>query len=241
MQTSQVGLKDCFKRAQTAIYNAQYTQSMGVAGTTPAQADAEGQAAVANAVLSQSYLRLEQPINAGVNTIQFPVITNQGATPRATEVRLDQQDAFFVSNMTMYITKAASGTSVAFPLLTYPNAVDFPLGGLITAGEAPLYTLYNGFLKVTINKSVIIPEYPLSNFLVVPQSQKVSATANAQITEFDPNMVALLEPNVNLIGTKSNSFQVNMPAGILSANLDAFTYVILVFQGVLAQNVTLMS
>lgn len=241
MMTSQVGLKDCFKRAQDAVFNASYATAMEAAGTTPAQADQQAKAAVSNAVLSQSYLRLEQPITAGVNIINFPILTNQGATPRATEIRLDQQDSFFVSNIEMYIFKAASTTSVAYPLLTYPNAVDFPLGGLITTGEAPLYTLYNGFLKVTINKSVIIPNYPLSNFMLVPQTQKVSATANAQITQFDPNIVALLEPNINIIGTKNNAIQVVMPAGILTANLDANTYVAFVLQGVLAQNVTLMS
>jgi hypothetical protein len=141
----------------------------------------------------------------------------------------------------MYIARAQSATDVAFELLTSPNAVDFPLGGLITGSSAPLWTLYNGFLKVTINKSVIIPNYPLANFVYIPQTQRLAVTANAQISQLDPNIVALFEPNINLIGTKSNNFQINMPAGIVTANLDTNTIVILSMQGVLAQNVTLMS
>jgi hypothetical protein len=246
MFTTQMGLKDCFKRASDAIYKSNYTTYLQQFGNnvTPQNmqdADVFAKSAVANAVLSQSYLRLEQPIVANVNTIQFPILVNQGGTPSPTEVRLEQQDAFFTSNWYMYISRKSSTTSVTFPLLTYPNAVDFPAGGLVTANEAPLYTLYNGFLKVTINKSVIIPNYPLSNFLYVPQTQRVASTANAQISQFDPNIVALWEPNINLIGTKSNGIQIQMPSGILTANLDANTTVILIYQGVLAQNVTLMS
>jgi cellobiose-specific phosphotransferase system component IIB len=69
----------------------------------------------------------------------------------------------------------------------------------------------------------------------------LTAAANSPETQFDPGESVLLEPNINFVGTKSNNLQVIMPAGILTGVLDTFTYVVMVIQGILAQNVTLMS
>jgi hypothetical protein len=235
MKVSQYGLQDSFQRARNAIMTAYINSGMSAG-------DAEKE--VQNAVLAQSYLRLEQPIVASQNTLVFPILTNQGggsnATPRPTEVRLNQQDSFFASSLQVYLAKAISATDSTFELQTYPNPVTFPLGGLVATGSAPLYTFYNGFLQVVVNKSVIIPNYPLSNFCQIPQTQ-LTAAANSPETQFDPGESVLLEPNINFVGTKSNNLQVIMPAGILTGVLDTFTYVVMVIQGILAQNVTLMS
>ncbi len=166
----------------------------------------------------------------------------QGASGvvRPGEVRLAQQDSFFVSNLAVYIAKAASATDVSFFPNTYPNPVTFPLGGLIAGGSAPLYTFYNGFLKITINKSVIVPNYPMTNFLQKYQTQLTAATDSPE-DQLDMSDVSLWEPNINFVGTKNTNIQVIMPGGILQANLDANTYAIIIAQGMLAQNVTLMS
>ena len=235
MRVSQFGLTDCFSRAYNAIVNANMRGGMSLQDAT-----AEAQ----NAVLSQSYLRLEQPIVASNNTMFFPVLNNQAgganASARPTEVRLSQQDSFFVSNIAVYIAKASSTTDTTFFPNTYPNPIVFPLGGLLTGGSSPLSALYNGFMKITINKSVIVPAYPMDNFLTIPQTQLTAAT-NSPESQLDMSEVALWEPNINLVGTKSSDIQIIMPSGILTANLDANTYVIIKLQGILAQNVTLMS
>lgn len=235
MRVSQFGLTDCFSRAFNAIVNANVRGGMSLQDAT-----AEAQ----NAVLSQSYLRLEQPIVASNSILFFPILNNQSgganAIVRPTEVRLAQQDSFFCSNIAVYIAKAASAADVAYFPNTYPNPVVFPLGGLLTGGGSPLQTLYNGFMKITINKSVIIPAYPVDNFLQIPQTQ-LTAAANSPESQLDMSEVSLWEPNINFVGTKSSDIQITMPAGILNANLDANTYVIIKIQGILAQNVTLMS
>lgn len=244
MQVTQYGLQDCYKRAYNAIVEANLAQ-MGVtmANATPSQlqnANAQAQ----NAVLSQAYLRLEQPIVASQNTILFPILNNQtsggSGAIRPTEVRLSQQDSFFCSNISIYLAKAASTTDVAFKLETYPNSVSFALGGAVTGNSAPLFTFYNGYLVITINKSVIVPNYPVNNFLQIPQTQLTAAT-NSPETQFDPSQVSLWEPNINFVGTKSSNISIVMPAGILNAALDANTYAVIILQGILAQNVTLMS
>lgn len=236
MRVSQFGLTDCFQRAFNAIVNANMAGGMSLQNAT---ADAQ------NAVLSQSYLRLEQPITASNNTIFFPILNNQAgganATARPTEVRLSQQDSFFCSNIAIYIARASSsGDTIFFPV-TYPNPIVFPLGGLISGtGDMPLMALYNGYMKITINKSVIVPAYPMDNFLNIPQTQ-VTAAANSPETQVDMSEVSLWEPNINFVGTKSSDIQIVMPSGILTANLDSNTYVVVKLQGILAQNVTLMS
>lgn len=234
MQTTQWGLGDCFKRAKQAIYNANIMSGLDAAAAN---------AAVDNAVLSQSYLRLEQPITTNNSVITFPVLSNQssgvtGTAQRASEIRLDQQDAFFVSNIAVYIALAASATATTFFPQTYPNPSIFSTGGAITGGSQPLMSFYNGFLKLTVNKSVIIPQYPLLNFYYIPQTQLTAAT-NSPETQFDPNIVSLWEPNINLIGSKANNFSINMP-NIPSA-VDANTYAVILLQGILAQNVTILS
>jgi hypothetical protein len=237
MKVTQYGLQDCYQRAFNAIVAANMS---GPGGLSLQDATIEAQ----NAVLSQSYLRLEQPIVASSNTLFFPVLDTQqqGASgvTRLTEVRLAQQDSFFVSNIAVYIAKAASATDTSFFLNTYPNAITFPLGGLITGGSQPLSTFYNGLMKITINKNVIVPAYPMTNFFQRYQTQLTAATDSPE-DQIDFSDVALWEPNINIVGTKSNNIQIVMPNGIAQANLDANTYAVIILQGILAQNVTLVS
>lgn len=208
---SQYGLQEAFQRARKGLTDA------GLSGED-----------VNNAVLSMSYLRLEQQIVINQSLFTFPVLTTSGAV-RPTEVRLDQQDAFFCNNIAVYIFINAGSNIVP---KTWPNPVTFP------TGAAQLYSLYNGFLKITINKSVVVPQYPMMNFLQIPQTQLTAAATPPQ-DQFDPAQVALWEPTINFIGTKSNLVQIQLPAALTA--IDANVFCAIELQGVLAQNVTLMS
>lgn len=232
-QVSQHGLSQAFQRAKASIIAANLA---GILNPTTAQIQA-AQNEADNAVLSQSYLRLEQPLVASQNLVKFPLLINAaGAAPvRTTEVRLNQQDAFFCSSIGIYIAVATSATVTNFALQTYPNPVTFATGGAL---PAPLNTFYNGFLKITINKSVIVPNYPMTNFYQIPQTQLTAAT-NSPNTEIDFSIVSLWEPTINFIGTKQSDLTIEMPTNLTA--VDANTYAVIILQGVLAQNVTLMS
>ena len=233
MNVNQYGLQQSYLRAYNAIVQANINGGMS---TKDAQIEAD------NAVLSQSYLRLEQPLTNSASNFTFPILVNatqNNNATRATEVRLAQQDSFFCSNISFYIALAASATDTAFRLQTFPNVNIFPTGAAGLETVSPLNTLYNGFMQIIINKSVIVPNYPLSNFLQVPQTQRVSTTAGLQSNQFDPSAVSLWEPNINFVGTKSSNITVVTPGNISA--VDANTYMVIVIQGVLAQNVTLMS
>jgi len=217
---SQYGLQAAFDNARKTLMNAGLSH-----------ADIE------NAVLSPSELRLEQLLNITQNQFTFPILDNASgaAAIRPTEKRLAQQDAFICNNIGIYLAKAASATDTAFALETYPNVITFPTGGAL---PAPLNTFYNGRLNITINKSQIIVDYPVMNFYQVPQTQRTGAT-NTPATQFDPAQVGLWQPTVNFIGSKGNVITINLPSNISA--LDANTYCIIKLQGILAQNVTVVS
>lgn len=225
---NQRGTRDAFARARANLVAA-YVES----GQSPANAALAAQ----NAVLTRSYLRLEQPVVVGATSVLFPVLINQnnsGNAVRATEQRLNQQDAFFVTDTAFYLGKASSAADASFFPSTFPDAVTFPTG----SATGNLYTIYNGWLHLTVNGSVIIPAQPLLDYLQIPQTQLTGAATPPQ-TQFDPAQVSLQEPMINLIGTKKNTLGFTLPAGI--AAVDTFTYYVLILRGVLAQNVTLMS
>lgn len=186
---------------------------------------------VSNAVMSQSELRLEQLLTNTATVFKFPILVNAtGAAPiRPTEIRLNYQDAFYCTNVAIYIASATSSTAVNFAPQTYPNPVTF------ATGAASLYALYNGQFQIAINKSVIVPAYPMMNFLQIPQTQLTAAT-NSPNSQFDPAQVALWQPSINFIGQKQNDISINLPGPITT--IDANTYCIIKFMGVLAQNVT---
>ncbi len=190
---------------------------------------------VNRAQCTQSFLRLEQPINTTQNAFEFPIQTNvQGnsGVVRSTERRLAQQDAFYVARMQFYIANASSATATNFPLYTYPSPTIFTG----TGEAAGLQTIYNGMLRLTMNGVVVQPGFPMSNFLNVPQTQKTAAT-NSPIDEINGVDAFSFQPNPVLIGSNNNQLVVVLPSAI-TGTLTANDYMVIILQGILAQNVT---
>lgn len=193
------------------------------------------------AVLSQSYLRLEQPLTTTVSQINFPVLVNDTgslAGVRITEQRLNLQDAFYASGISVYLTKAASATDTAFRLFTYPSPVVFPTGAGASSATAPLNTFYNGQYSITVNNDVLVPAFPLSSFLDVPETQLTAAT-NSPLDQYYGDGRISLQPNPVFIGQKKSKFSIQLPVNVSA--IDANTYIVVIFNGVLAQNVTVVS
>lgn len=222
---SQLGLSSAYERAVQACIAAYMSSGLSAQ---------QAQAAVDNAILSQSYLRLEIQLLANTNSYELNVLNNQnnaGVSQRPTEVRLTQQDSFFASQIGIYLAKASSTTDYSFSLQTYPNAITFP------TGAATLNTLYNGYGIITVNNQKIVPKFPISDFYQVPQTQLTAAT-NSPITQFDPTEVGLLQPNINFVGTSQSTFNIILPQNLTA--LDTATYLVIILKGVLAQNITIM-
>lgn len=188
-----------------------------------------------NAILSQSFLRFENFLSTSKTSYDFGVLNNQNISGQAqspTETRLNLQDAFYVSEIMVYIAKAASATDSSFKLNTYPSSEIF------TTGATSLYTLYNGNLALTVNNRQIVPNSDLVKFLQVPQTQDTAST-NSPIDQFNGAFSSVVEPNLVLIGQKNSLLNITIPSAFTA--LDANTKVIILVRGVLAQNVTTVS
>ena len=187
---------------------------------------------VADAVLSQSYLRLEQPLSATGTTFNFPVLINQtgsGQSVRSTEVRLSLQDGFYVSGINVYLALPSSATATNFLLKSFPSTT------LFTTGYANLPTFYNGFLSLNINQVNIITQFPLYRFFQAPQTQESSLTANPT-DQFDGTQDYVVEPNILLLGSNNSQLNIQLPGAI--GTIDATTYAVIVLNGIKAQNIS---
>ena len=196
------------------------------------------------AVLSQSYLRLEVAANTSKTNYQFGVLINdqpQGNPIRPTELRLNLQDAFFCASVQLFTAVASSATATDFHLSTYPNPRVFSTAGAAQA----LYNLYNGYLSLTVNNYIITPSWDLYRHLEINQTQQ-TVTPVATTVPLDEisgirSTAVSCEPNWVLIGSKSNTLQLNLPAAIGTLQASSTTVLVLILRGVLAQNCTIVS
>ena len=194
---------------------------------------------VNQAVLSQSYLRSEVAMSTTTTNYHVPVLVNdtQNGNAFATENRLALQDAFVVSSIGIFVSAPAASTTTAFAYYTYPNAQIFSTSGAATA----LYNLYNGQLNMTINNRQIMPAWDIYRHLNVPQTQTASSTGtNTAIDQNDASEYGYypVEPNIVLVGSKNNQISLQLPAAIGTLQATTAPRILVIFRGILAQNVT---
>ena len=195
---------------------------------------------VNQAVLSQSYIRSEVAMSTSTTSYHVPVLINdtQNGSSFPTENRLNLQDAFVISSIGVFVSRPAASTTTAFPYYTYPNSVAFSTSG----APAALYNLYNGYLQMSINNRTIVPSWDLYKHLCVPQTQEGTATgtSNTAIDQNDASSFGYfpMEPNVVLVGSKNNQISLNLPSAISTLQASTAPRIILIFKGILAQNVT---
>lgn len=194
---------------------------------------------VNQAVLSQSYLRSEVAMSTSTTSYHIPVLVNdtQNGNAFATENRLNLQDAFVVSSIGIFVSAPAASTTTAFPYFTYPNAQTFSTVGAATA----LYNLYNGSMSITVNNRQIVPAWDIYRHLYVPQTQQASATGTN--TAIDQNDAAEygyypVEPNLVLVGSKNNQISLNLPSAIGTLQASTAPRIVVIFRGILGQNIT---
>lgn len=187
--------------------------------------------------LTQGVLRFSQALNNNSTLYQFPILVNETQLGIFnTEIRLNLQDSFVVSTLGIFVSTPSSGVDTAYRLMTYPNTIAFG------ANAGPLYGLYNGSLKLTVNNNVYIPQWDVFRHLYQPENQQTAALGagspgdqiNGCFDAFYP-----VEPNVVFIGSKNNVLQIQLPAALSS--VQANSRVEIVVRGVLAQNSTVVS
>ncbi len=195
------------------------------------------------AVLSQSYLRLEVTLSTSITSYSFPVLTNDVSSSNTssfnTEQRLNLQDAFVCSSIGLFFCVPASSTATNFQLVSYPNASIFSNSNTATS----LFNWYKSSLNLTVNNRQIVPAYDLYRHYSVPQQQQ---TANADYTSSGisykdeqsgaDSAFYPVEPAWVLVGSKQNSLQVQLATAM--AAVETNSRAVLILRGHLAQNVT---
>jgi len=192
---------------------------------------------VNQAVLSQSYLRSEIAMSTTSTNYHVPVLVNdtQNGAAFSTEQRLQLQDVFVISQVGLFVSIPGSATATNFKLYSYPNGVAF--SGANTADS--LYSLYNGYLQFVINNRQIGVAWDLYRHLAVPQTQEdTQAGGNTgidQISGADTGYYPM-EPNICLSGAKNNQLSLVLPSALQA--VEANSRIVVIFRGILAQNVT---
>lgn len=192
--------------------------------------------------LSQSQIRLETELTILTSTFTFglnPQQQNSSNVKFNTENRLNQQDSLIVSEYGIYVGKPASQVDTAWRLRTYGNTIDFTAGA---AEDIDTQFFCNGFYVLKVNNDVVMPYRGLFNHWYIPQTQQTAAIGPAspkdQIRGAEDGLITA-EPNLLLIGSKNYVPQIVLPANLNTA--DAFERAIILYDGILAQNSTVVN
>jgi len=192
---------------------------------------------VDQAVLTQSYLRSEVALSTSIANYHIPVLVNdtQNGSVRVNEKRLNLQDIFVASEISVQIGVGA-GTSTKAPLYTYPNGVIFT-----SATDDDLWSIYNGFLNLTINNQQVLPAWDVYRHYCAPRTQGgvgITAQTVFPVDQNDASTDAFypVEPGIVMNGAANINFQLTAngaPASVLSNS-----FICVIQRGILLQNVT---
>lgn len=191
---------------------------------------------------SQSEIRLECEMQANKTNFMFGLTDNQKNSTGVlfnTENRLTMQDSLVCNEMGIYVCKPSSRTATDFQLRTYGNTQDFTAGAAASI-DSQFYD--NGAFQIQCNNDVVYPYRGLWNHKYRGQTQQTAAlgagSPGDQIRGAEDGMITM-QPNILLIGSKGYIPQIVLPDSL--ATVDAFSRIVLIFRGVLAQNSTSVS
>ncbi|MEO6539653.1 MAG: hypothetical protein ABIN74_01635 [Ferruginibacter sp.] len=155
----------------------------------------------------QSYLRLEATIKNNANIITFKTFEGDGASVYGTEVRLDRNDAFVITDMSVKLLKQdIANLKTNGKLHAYPNITVFG-----AAAAADLFALYQGYLTFTINKTKELVSFDCQRFLQIPRTQQ-SGAANYDDVNGGKAGFVKLTPHITLDGSGTNELELKYPS-----------------------------
>ena len=185
---------------------------------------------VEHAKLTQSYLRSEVALSTSIANYHIPVLVNdtQNGASRVNEKRLNLQDIFVTTEIAVLIG-IGTATNTAAKLYTYPNATAFT-----SATDDNLWSIYNGFLNLTINNEQILPAWDVLRHYFVPQTQQSASTTDQWAAGSDAFYP--VEPGIVMNGAANINFQ--LTANGAPATVETNSFIAVIQRGILCQNVT---
>lgn len=224
-QTSQPGVRSVYKAAAAEMASA------GIGLQT--------------AVLTQSELRSEIPLNTTTTQYRVPILVNDNPYQQGTflsEKRLNLQDAFVVGTFGLFLAVPSGATDYTFPLFTYPSLpIATGAAGFTIPQGLAMGALYNGYMSLNVSQKTLMTYWDLWKHYKVNQTQQgviVTAQTVLPLNQTDGTTDGFypVEPNLLHIGSTNIVMTLNLPEAISA--LPANTRVVIIQRGVLAQNVT---
>lgn len=188
--------------------------------------------------LTQSELRLEQPLTANNTLYQFQIMDNQpgaGGTIFNTELRLRMQDTFVPTAIGIFLAAPSSSTDTTYRLYSYPNQFTF-------ANAIQMRALYNSELRIMVNNYQYTYSWGNQRHWCSNQTQQTAAFAAGSPedqSDFSTDGFFPMQPYVLFGG--SQNVQISIVVKGAPTAVDANSRFIIRFYGVLAQNSTPVS
>ena len=197
---------------------------------------------ITDQMLTQSTLRSEILMSTGSTQFHIPITVNDAQNGQAafiTENRLNLQDLFCVTELFVGCAKPTGANDGSFEVFPYPTLAEFTAN----ANSAILGAFNNGSISYTNNNRVVTPYWDLKRHLKTSLQQYqlhpgYAANANAYADSQDGASDGYypVEPGWILSGGSNMQMTLNLPAAM--ANVDANSRFIVMFRGILLQNLS---
>ena len=122
-----------------------------------------------NLIITPSSLRLEQTIQDSISNYSFDPVNGGGF---GSEIKLNNNDAFVITHLGMFIGFRIAAKEGKTIKLTYPNAAWLTSVTPSSFDYTDLWTLYNGYLQINVDKTTYLDNLLTAIFKMVPQAQK---------------------------------------------------------------------
>lgn len=182
-------------------------------------------------VIADSFIRMETYLVNGKSEYEF--VHRLLGTEAVTEHKLNDQDAFRITDVGIYLMAeniAKPGISV---LQTYPNATVFNVVGGDPIVAADLEHVYNGYLTAKIGDTTWLPDKSLRACRVVNTTLQSGANTESERKAND-GMISLT-PQYTLYGRENNTLIVKVPGNaaqsVVSTNGVYKTKLVLMLEG----------
>jgi hypothetical protein len=130
---------------------------------------------------SPGFLRVEQELKNSTGTYRFAIDTQSGG--QATELKLDRNDLFVVTDLAFYLLREDATKLGAQVLQTYPNETEFAaVAGPPAFTPGHLEAIYNGKFSLKIQSKVNIEAMSMHHFRYVPETQQSAATNKSMLS-----------------------------------------------------------
>jgi hypothetical protein len=189
--------------------------------------------------LTQQSLRLEQPMVAGSNVYNFPILNNiqNQAQQFSTEIRLAQQDTFVPTHIGFFLEYPTGVNDATFQLKTYPNQI-------LSAQPVQEQAYYNGVLNIMVNNVQYTSNWDLQRHFKTNQTQQTAALgAGSPEDQFDGSTDGFyaMQPFVLMIGSQNIRINITLPPVGAPTAVTANARLCLMLRGVLGQQSTVVN